>query len=61
MDRWWANCLRNEEEREWLGEVIRKVRMNDGYVFTREMYEAALERRARSGSLKDSDENVHQV
>jgi hypothetical protein len=61
MDRWWANCLRNDEEREWLRDVIGKVRTNDGYVFTREMYEAALERRARSGCLRDTDEKVRQI
>jgi len=61
MDKWWANCLRSDGEREWLGELIGKVRVNDGYVFTREMYEAALDRRAQTGSLKDSDENVHLI
>ncbi|KDQ62508.1 hypothetical protein JAAARDRAFT_170933 [Jaapia argillacea MUCL 33604] len=52
MDRWWANCVRNEEEREWIGGVIRQVRQNGGFVFTREMYEEALERRRRTGSLR---------
>ncbi|KAF7985598.1 hypothetical protein HWV62_3899 [Athelia sp. TMB] len=52
MDRWWANCLRNEGEREWIGAEIRKVRAAEAatnksemFVFTREAYESALERR----------------
>ncbi|OBZ68903.1 Opioid growth factor receptor-like protein 1 [Grifola frondosa] len=52
MDRWWANCLRNEQEREWIGGIIRKVRTNSEYVFTRKMYEEALERRKKTGSLR---------
>ncbi|KAF8169261.1 opioid growth factor receptor conserved domain-containing protein [Pholiota molesta] len=36
MDRWWSNCMRNEEERSWVGNLIRKVRLaEDGFVFTR--------------------------
>ncbi|KAF8073777.1 opioid growth factor receptor conserved region-domain-containing protein [Lyophyllum atratum] len=43
MDRWWANCIRNKEERKRVGDLIRKVRNDDdGYVFTRDMYENAL-------------------
>ncbi|GBE84418.1 Opioid growth factor receptor-like protein [Sparassis crispa] len=51
MDRWWANCIRNEEERKWVRDTIQKVRSKDGYVFTREMYEQALERRRDTGYL----------
>ncbi|KZT09395.1 uncharacterized protein LAESUDRAFT_723156 [Laetiporus sulphureus 93-53] len=52
MDRWWANCVRNEEEREWIGGAIRKVRAAiSGGPFTREMYKEALERRKKTGSL----------
>lgn len=52
MDRWWANCIRNEEERAWVGSIIRKVREgNDGYVFTRELYQQALQRRQDTGSF----------
>ncbi|KAJ7784428.1 opioid growth factor receptor conserved region-domain-containing protein [Mycena metata] len=58
MDRWWANCIRNSEEREWVGGVIRKVRSEDGYVFTREMYTAALEQRLRTGSFRSEDSKV---
>jgi len=52
MDRWWANCLRNEEEREWIGDLIYSVRSDEeDFVFTQEAYEQALERRARTGRL----------
>lgn len=55
MDRWWANCVRNEEEREWIGGLIQKVRSENDFVFTREMYEKALERRKETGSLRGED------
>ncbi|KAK7048486.1 OGFr-N domain-containing protein [Favolaschia claudopus] len=58
MDRWWANCIRNQEEREWIGGIIAKVRQNDGYVFTREMYAAALDQRQRTGSFRSEDMKV---
>ncbi|KAJ7695943.1 opioid growth factor receptor conserved region-domain-containing protein [Mycena rosella] len=58
MDRWWANCIRNEEEREWVGGIITKVRQEEGYVFTREMYTAALEQRLRTGSFRSEDMKV---
>ncbi|TFK40540.1 opioid growth factor receptor conserved region-domain-containing protein [Crucibulum laeve] len=51
MDRWWANCIRNKGERQWVGEMIRKVRSNDGFIFTRALYEKALANRAAAGSL----------
>lgn len=54
MDRWWANCLRNSEERSWVGNAIRKVRDN-GFVFTREMYEKALENRKQTGLFGSLD------
>lgn len=55
MDKWWANCIRNEEERMWIGALIRQVRLaEDGYVFTREEYEQALHRRDQTGRL-DND------
>ncbi|KAJ7288186.1 opioid growth factor receptor conserved region-domain-containing protein [Mycena rebaudengoi] len=59
MDRWWANCIRNEEEREWVGGIIAKVRQrDDGYVFTRAMYKAALEQRLATGSFRSEDMKV---
>ncbi|KAJ6508610.1 opioid growth factor receptor conserved region-domain-containing protein [Mycena sanguinolenta] len=58
MDRWWSNCIRNQEEREWIGGVIAKVRQDDGYVFNREMYTAALDRRLETGSFRSEDMKV---
>ncbi|KAF9533237.1 opioid growth factor receptor conserved region-domain-containing protein [Crepidotus variabilis] len=53
MDRWWANCLRNEHERSFIGQLIRKVRSSgDEYVLTRREYEAILEHRAKTGKLE---------
>lgn len=52
MDRWWANCLRNEAEREWVGLTIKKAR--NGEIFTRERYEANLTRRKELGSFAES-------
>jgi len=57
MDRWWANCIRNEEERQWIGTLIRRVRQSSskseerGYVFTREEYEKTIQNRAETGKL----------
>ena len=50
MDRWWANCIREQDEREWIGSLIKGVRVNDGFVFTRKIYEDALERRQQMGN-----------
>ncbi|KAJ6621887.1 opioid growth factor receptor conserved region-domain-containing protein [Mycena sp. CBHHK59/15] len=58
MDRWWANCIRNEEEREWVGGVIARARQEDGYVFTREMYAAALQQRLRTNSFRNEEMTV---
>ncbi|KAI0338989.1 hypothetical protein BDW22DRAFT_1432191 [Trametopsis cervina] len=44
MDRWWANCIRNVEEREWIGKLIKKVRAGD-LEFTRSLYEEVLQSR----------------
>lgn len=57
MDRWWANCLRNEEERNWIGKTIKQVRSGKaggGFTFTRAMYEDALQRRADNGRLDEA-------
>jgi hypothetical protein len=51
MDQWWANCIRNDEERTWIGSLIKKVRTDEEFVFKREMYEQALERRRETGRL----------
>lgn len=53
MDRWWANCLRNEEERKWINETIGKVRAEEDFVFSEEAYQEALRRRKDTGSLKE--------
>ncbi|KAJ6559061.1 opioid growth factor receptor conserved region-domain-containing protein [Mycena vulgaris] len=60
MDRWWANCIRDEEEREWVGGVITKVRQAEEgrYVFTRDMYTAALAQRLETGSFRSEDMKV---
>ncbi|EKM51744.1 uncharacterized protein PHACADRAFT_262059 [Phanerochaete carnosa HHB-10118-sp] len=52
MDQWWANCIRDEKEREWIGQLIAAVRGNAEFVFTREMYERALERRRETGTFE---------
>ncbi|KAG6841993.1 hypothetical protein C0991_004484 [Blastosporella zonata] len=45
MDRWWANCLRDDGKRKGVGGLIRKVRDGeDGYVFTRDTYKDELPR-----------------
>ncbi|KAJ7600846.1 opioid growth factor receptor conserved region-domain-containing protein [Mycena floridula] len=51
MDRWWANCIRNEAERAWIGGAIAKARAGD--VFTSELYEKALQRRVDTGRLDE--------
>jgi len=43
MDRWWANCLRNQEEREAIREAITK-------------YEAALKQRKETSVLSITTE-----
>ncbi|KAH9841805.1 opioid growth factor receptor conserved region-domain-containing protein [Rhodofomes roseus] len=53
MDRWWANCVRNEEERKWIGEMIRNVRERERGEFTRELYTEALRRRKETGKLAE--------
>lgn len=58
IDRWWANCLRHEQEREWIGGIIRKVRTDVKYRFTREMYQRALKRREETGSLRGEDAKI---
>ncbi|KZP33439.1 hypothetical protein FIBSPDRAFT_307046 [Athelia psychrophila] len=58
MDRWWANCLRDQGAREWIGDQILKVRAGEGnttgpFTFTRKAYESALERRGVTGKLAE--------
>ena len=45
MDRWWANCVRGDREREWINQTIARARdedVDEPFVFSREMYEAAI-------------------
>ncbi|KIK95162.1 hypothetical protein PAXRUDRAFT_827279 [Paxillus rubicundulus Ve08.2h10] len=51
MDRWWANCIRDVHEREWVGRAIANVRA--GGVFTRQLYENAMMIRQSSGRFPD--------
>jgi hypothetical protein len=52
MDRWWANCIRNEAERTAIGALIQRVRQaSEGYVFRRAMYEKLLDDRLETGRL----------
>ncbi|KAF8229690.1 hypothetical protein L208DRAFT_1401682 [Tricholoma matsutake] len=54
MDNYWANCIRDGQDRQWIGSIIEKVRLgSDGYVFTRAMYKDALEKRLKT----DAPEN----
>lgn len=52
MDRWWANCVRNDEERKWIGEMIQDVREGEDGIWTREKYVEALKRRKETGKLE---------
>ena len=47
MDQWWASCIRDDHEREWVGQAITKVR--SGGLFTRQMYETAMRIRQSTG------------
>ncbi|KAI0662203.1 opioid growth factor receptor conserved region-domain-containing protein [Cubamyces menziesii] len=58
MDRWWINCLRNEEERDWIGEMVQRVRTQPDFVFTDEAYRAALKRREDPGIFTETVEET---
>lgn len=51
MDNYWRWCIRNDEEREFVGEMIGGVREEEGK-WTEEMYVEALERRKKMGSFR---------
>jgi hypothetical protein len=54
MDDYWANCIRNEQDRQWIGSMIEKVRLgSDRYVFTRVMYKDVVEKRFKTNTLKN--------
>ena len=53
MDRWWANCVRNHEERAWINDTIQKARSGSAkYVFTDEKYREALKKRNETGRFQ---------
>ncbi|KAI8978764.1 opioid growth factor receptor conserved region-domain-containing protein [Trametes punicea] len=52
MDRWWANCLRNDEERRWVNDMVRRVRSQSDFVFTEDEYRNSLRRRKETGSFR---------
>lgn len=54
MDKWWANCIRDDEERKFVNDSIARVRarVNPIYLFSEDMYRETLRRRRRTGSLK---------
>lgn len=56
MDRWWANCIRNEDERLFIGELIASVRAGER-TFTRSMYYDLLERRKKTSELSWEDQS----
>ena len=60
MDRWWANCLRNKDERAWIGRLIRDVRQHD-FILTRALYERALAARRQTGNLSIEEEEASEV
>jgi hypothetical protein len=51
MDNYWRWCIRNEDEREFVGEMSLEVREEKGE-WTEEMYVEALERRRKTGSFR---------
>ncbi|KAG6857134.1 hypothetical protein H0H87_008704 [Tephrocybe sp. NHM501043] len=62
MDRWWANCLRDEAKRHRVGDLIQKVRSGkDGYVFTRQMYKDELESGVAGDVAVTSEDTVDEA
>lgn len=54
MDHWWANCIRRARARDWINEKIASVRDEDveePFVFTREMYEVAIDTWTNAGNF----------
>ena len=52
MDKWWANCVRNEQERKWINEAITRVRENPSSVFSEDVYRAILKKRKETAVLQ---------
>ena len=53
MDKWWINCIRNDEERKWINEAVARVRRNPSSIFSEEVYRTILRKRQETGSLKE--------
>ncbi|CCO31364.1 Opioid growth factor receptor Short=OGFr [Rhizoctonia solani AG-1 IB] len=52
LDKWWANCNRNDQERETVQDVISRIRdKSNKWVFTRAMYEQMIHSRETQGAL----------
>ena len=55
MDRWWANCVRDEEERKAIHGLLQKVRSGEeGYTFTRSEYEKCMQDKFQQREAPDS-------
>ena len=56
MDRWWANCIRNEGERQAIRGLLRKVHGGgeEGYTFTRSEYEKYMQDKLQQREVPDS-------
>ncbi|KDN48262.1 hypothetical protein RSAG8_02854, partial [Rhizoctonia solani AG-8 WAC10335] len=52
LDRWWANCNMNDQERETIRGIISRVRdKTDKWTFTRATYEQMIHARETEGTL----------
>lgn len=54
MDRWWANCIRNDDERLMVNQLIEGVRTK-GKGFTREKYEELMNKRKDQSRTNKED------
>ena len=45
--------MRNQDERKWINETIKKVRNESGFEFSVDAYRDALQRRQKTGSLSE--------
>ncbi|CAE6439070.1 unnamed protein product [Rhizoctonia solani] len=52
LDKWWANCNRNDQEQETIRTIITRIRdKTDKWVFTRATYEQMIDARESQGTL----------
>lgn len=54
MDGYWRWCIRNEEERDWVGATIEAVRTGERG-WSEEDYREALRRREKTGSFSEQE------